>query len=508
MRARALLLAFASAMGACAFHVPEGRLACMQASECPSGWSCVGGHCYASAPEDAGGLDGDLDAGRDGGLDASAFDAGPDGGHDARVELDAFTTVDSAIDAIDCDRDHDGHDGPQCGGPDCNDTDPAIHPGAAEACDGVDSDCDSMADAVDGDARGTCFLRECLGDHCERATDVACGDFTCALLTTPRIACWGNGTNGEFTGAATSATSPIVIRTLDAVGVELSVGYNSLCYRDATGIVRCAGGGPTGDGMAATSIDAHADPIVGVTGVTQHSVSGPLGIALTSTGAVYQWGLIAQPPMTSPFTSDAPMILTASFPAAVTQVEAGWHMACALLADHSVRCWGDLAQGLGFSGAPTNAFDEPTGLSDAVELSVGRFYFACARRVAGDIVCWGDPPAGDYAPAGVPVIHDALQVRAGGSHVCALRSDHSVWCWGDDTHGQLGRGTISVTPSATPAMVTGLPSIARIGQAFDHTCAIDMDGFVWCWGANAQGQVTGDGVTLSDVASATRVVLP
>ncbi len=38
---------------------------------------------------------------------------------------------------------------------DCDDTSQAIHPGAAEACDGVDNDCDSMVDSDDPDAVGT-----------------------------------------------------------------------------------------------------------------------------------------------------------------------------------------------------------------------------------------------------------------------------------------------------------------------------------------------------------------
>jgi MYXO-CTERM domain-containing protein len=44
------------------------------------------------------------------------------------------------------DADGDGFDAAGCGGTDCNDADPTVYPGAAEACDGLDNDCNGVVD--------------------------------------------------------------------------------------------------------------------------------------------------------------------------------------------------------------------------------------------------------------------------------------------------------------------------------------------------------------------------
>lgn len=61
------------------------------------------------------------------------------------------------------DGDGDGALAVACGGTDCDDTDPAVHPGAIELCNGHDDDCDELLrpDEVDADMDG---LLLCAGD--------------------------------------------------------------------------------------------------------------------------------------------------------------------------------------------------------------------------------------------------------------------------------------------------------------------------------------------------------
>jgi alpha-tubulin suppressor-like RCC1 family protein len=96
----------------------------------------------------------------------------------------------------------------------------------------------------------------------------------------------------------------------------------------------------------------------------------------------------------------------------------------------------------------------------------------------------------------------SLSVDAGGSHACALRSDHALFCWGSNAFGQLGLG--NTTNRSSPVRVTALgASVSSVSAGNLHTCAVKTDGSVWCWGSNGNGQLGNGGTT--DRASPVRI---
>jgi alpha-tubulin suppressor-like RCC1 family protein len=97
-----------------------------------------------------------------------------------------------------------------------------------------------------------------------------------------------------------------------------------------------------------------------------------------------------------------------------------------------------------------------------------------------------------------------MRVAAGGRHTCAIQVDGGVWCWGAGELGQLG--DTATTGGSRPRWVH-LPTRATAVATGDaHSCIVASDGGVWCWGSNRFGQL-GDG-TVATRASPTPVTLP
>ena len=80
-------------------------------------------------------------------------------------------------------------------------------------------------------------------------------------------------------------------------------------------------------------------------------------------------------------------------------------------------------------------------------------------------------------------------LRSGFDHTCALNDQGRVYCWGTNDAGQLGDATTA--PREHPRIVPLLEDVTEISLGGAFSCAITRGAAV-CWGSNARGQL-GDG---------------
>jgi alpha-tubulin suppressor-like RCC1 family protein len=139
----------------------------------------------------------------------------------------------------------------------------------------------------------------------------------------------------------------------------------------------------------------------------------------------------------------------------------------------------------------------------ANELALGRDFTLALR--ASDLVGWGQNGFGQLSNGsssvsqtpgptlGIDAASTSLIVSGPtAAHACAIVKD-GLWCWGANPLAQLGDGTrldrqkpVLAIASDASHLPGGAGSVA-VGKA--HTCAIDGDGSIWCWGANQRRQL-------------------
>ncbi len=92
----------------------------------------------------------------------------------------------------------------------------------------------------------------------------------------------------------------------------------------------------------------------------------------------------------------------------------------------------------------------------------------------------------------VPHVTAWASVSAGDSHTCAIDSNNYLWCWGWNYYGQLATG--NTTDKLTPSIITLSTDWAQVSAGGDFSCARKTGGTIYCWGGNWLGQI-GDGTT-------------
>lgn len=220
--------------------------------------------------------------------------------------------------------------------------------------------------------------------------------------------------------------------------------------------------------------------------------------AVDPAGRVWTWGANASGQLGDDSTIARPYVARVPGLDAIVALAAGDEHLLALRDDGRVWALGanDFGQlGLGTTGSVHHAQLIP-GLAGIVAIAAGARH-SLAVDASGRVWAFGDNSAGQLGVAGLPVAMSPTlvagltgsitTVAAGAGHSLALSSTGALWAWGDNTKGQLGLATLS--SSATPNVVPGLPALRALAAGARHTLAIAVDGGVWAWGDNSHLQL-------------------
>jgi hypothetical protein len=340
------------------------------------------------------------------------------------------------------------------------------------------------------------YLR--CGDACCRAAAVATGaEHTCAIAGT-RLRCWGSNDQGQLGRAAgaSSSDTPVDVDGLptgDAVSL-VAAGMDHTCAVMAAGRLFCWGNNASGQvGAGGASVPVPQE--IALPGVTSLALGAQHTCAVAG-GALHCWGANDRGQLGGATAGSSPSPVP-GLGSGVTQVAAGAEHTCAL---HSgaLLCWGandkgQLGTGGGASGTP-----QPVALSSVTRLGLGDRHSCAVATGAGgpELWCWGDNGNGQVGPGGAGTLPTPTAVTldgaarpalvtAGRAHTCVASSETaSMRCLGADGSGQLG------APSGPGPVSVPLPGQPYgIAAGGDHSCAVQTNGELYCWGANGRGEV-------------------
>lgn len=339
-------------------------------------------------------------------------------------------------------------------------------------------------------------------------------DFSCGLLSSGAVKCWGRNDKGQLGignkenrgDGPNEMGNNLPAVDLGAKAVSIAVGWYHACALLDDGNVKCWGQNDVGQlGQGDTQYRADAKNEMG-------SALKPIALAPGKRAVA---------------------------------IAAGGYHNCALFEDGSLKCWGANVFGQLGLGDTNPRGDEPNELGEKlpyVDLGAGRRVVAvaggnfhtCAILDDAALKCWGNGAdgqtglgsarqvgrapgeMGDALPA-VNVGGAVTAVALGGFHTCAILASGAVKCWGHNDTGQQGVGDTVKRGTSEADMGAALKAIdfgngrkaTYVSALYDHSCAILDDGSVRCWGWNNAGQLgLGDKTTRGDAPGEMGTKLP
>ena len=401
---------------------------------------------------------------------------------------------------------------------------------------------------------------------------------TCALTTEGKAYCWGLNNQGQLGNNSTAnSLTPVAVQMPAGVSFQsIAAGITHTCALTTTGKAYCWGqgdGGRLGNNSTASSrIPVAVQMPAGVARLQSIAVGNYHACALTAGGKAYCWGVNNQGQLGNNLTTSSRIPVAVQMPAGVSfqSIVAGYTHTCALATTGQAYCWGwnqygQLGNNLTTGSRIPAAVQMPAGISFQ-SIAAGSAH-TCALTAGGKAYCWGQgdggrlgnnstassltplavssagvnvpveqsasrlykwnnavrpgtPLAATNAVATLPEVGSSFRIRvgltaagnktlqsiaAGYAHTCALTTTGQAYCWGWNQYGQLGNNSTanSLTPAAVQ-MPAGV-SFQSIAAGITHTCALTTQNKAYCWGQGDGDRLGNNSIASSRIPAAVQM---
>jgi alpha-tubulin suppressor-like RCC1 family protein len=187
----------------------------------------------------------------------------------------------------------------------------------------------------------------------------------------------------------------------------------------------------------------------------------------------------------------------------VVEFDLGGNHGCAVVdanGTKTLRCWGENDQNQIDGTGSDYAVPVEVAVANPEQVALGLGH-TCVLQTGGTVLCWGrnrefqtgvdNAIAAVTVPTKVEGLGVVRSVAASENHSCAIDVEDQLFCWGSNNQGQLGNEDVAET--AIPQLVAGLPPVAEVGLGADYTCIRGQDRSLWCWGLGTSSRL-GDGI--------------